>query len=240
MTTELPPEGASLPDDEHEDQYWMIEVARHEALDRNYVEEEQGTVQRWDAKLFFETEEGPQTQFQTQTHVVGRASFRLHPDARFSSSFWDLCDEESGDLALIAESLMDKDGRAQRRLFSGITDDARAVLIIDRVHIVKKFRGQGLGSEFVRRAIECILGSTPAVVTAYPAPVAVSLKKRTPEHWLHIRGFWTNVGFVHFQDGVFVAPHGGMVSHDAERERFRDDLQQWKKRVRRPLPKGKP
>lgn len=206
--------GRDAEDDWNEDdEDLQIEITRSFYFDRE-LEEENLTdgMAHWSARLTL------------GDTVIGRARIFVFDNARYRD-IWYPCDAQDEDLARLASAITDKRGRPLRRLFTDPLDDARTVAFVDRLVIEPEHRGRGLGKEFLALSLDAILGPRAAVIAAYPFPLE-NRKSLAQEHWDRVRSFWTGAGYVHFADGVYVAPHS---------EEWRPTvLNEWRGRVRRP------
>lgn len=199
-------------DDELFDLEWRVNVTRSLYLDAKYELEEGGHLhEEWFAELRGNTER------------FGSATLHLFRNARQ----WDVadaCDGHSEDLATVAGAITTKAGRLLPRLLRGPLENARTLVIVDRLRMEPRVRGRGMGTEFLWRSLDGVLGDHKALIGTYPHPIEV--KKPTPADKERVRRFWVGAGFVHFGLGVFVGAYPGTA--DPEELSMQLALQQWR------------
>lgn len=68
------------------------------------------------------------------------------------NSFWYKCDAISGDCEVIASSVCGKRGNILKKFIPDVSE-FETVLILDKIEINKKFRGNGIGSRVIRKLL---------------------------------------------------------------------------------------
>ncbi|WP_035841567.1 hypothetical protein [Kitasatospora azatica] len=162
---------------------------------------------------------------------VGRVSlYRLRDFAE--DDRWDAADSWSGDLEVIAAAVLGGYGRRQgyaKAFENRITQPVGDLLILDRVHLDREWRGFGLGPIIAAEAIRrlspgcCAVAAYPAM-SEYPQnreEVTDTYRKRAKKK---IAALWESIGFERFRNGVWLLDTALQEPIDLHRARRADLL----------------
>lgn len=122
---------------------------------------------------------------------------------------WEAADAHSGDLEVIAHSVLAEDGHDYNDAFDRAVESFGDLLILDRVRLDKAWRGFGFGPYCAAEAIRR-LSSGCCAVAAYPAMSEYSANRDEvteafrEEAKRKIAALWESIGFHPFQDGVWL------------------------------------
>lgn len=194
---------------------WSIEVARRIPFDWSSEPVNFGFREQWTATLREEGEE------------VASVQLGLHPYAVNSPDFAEQCARVSGTVAAVGSALSDEHGRAKRCLFTGLTEHATAVIVVEEIFLQQAMIDEELASEFIEHAVATVVGDRRAVVASTP----VSLKEVEGRGWRPSQAFWENSGFVHFTGGVFVGPQLRFLIAELEGRSVSMELAAWRRQV---------
>lgn len=160
----------------------------------------------WDVSAFQVGYEGTTE----QREAVAFASFvvvdfdRLQMASEEPSGY---ADYYSFDLARAVEALLDDEGGARDKTFKLTGGDwPVAMLFMEQVEVVRRFRGQQLGRLIAAEAI-ATLGRGCDFVLTYPAPAGRGNATGTDAHNAErkaLRRYWAGIGFRAFADGYSV------------------------------------
>jgi len=194
---------------------WAVEVTRRFAFDWSCAPVDFGLREPWTATLREDGEE------------VASVQLGWHPHALQRSDFIEQCAQVSKAVGAVGMALSDESGRARRCLFTGLTELATAVIVIEEVRLHESPIEDELLSEFIENAVATVVGDRRAVVASLPVP------QQEPEanEWHPTREFWEAAHFVHFKDGVFVAPQLRLLTADLEGRSVALELASWKRQV---------
>lgn len=194
---------------------WAIEVARRLAFDMSSEPVNFGFREQWTAKLHEGAEE------------VASVKLGLHPYAVDSPDFAEQCARVSEAVGAVGFALRDEHGRAKRCLFTGLTEHATAVIVIEEILLQRALSDEQLIAEFIKNAIATVVGDQRAVVASTP----VSLEETGGRGWRPSQAFWEGSGFVHFTDGVFVGPQLRFLIAELEGRSVARELDSWRRQV---------
>ena len=194
---------------------WAIEVTRRIPLDWSSEPVNFGFREQWTATLLEEGEE------------VASVQFGLHPYAVDSPDSAEQCAQVSDAVAAVGSALCDEHGRAKRCLFTGLTEHATAVIVIEAILLQRAINDEELISEYIKNAVATVVGDKRAVVATTP----VSLRRSGGHGWRPSQAFWEGSGFVHFTDGVFVGPQLRFLLADLEGRSVWMELAAWRRQV---------
>lgn len=194
---------------------WWIQVARRIPFDWSSEPVNFGFREQWTATLHEGAEE------------VASVQLGLHPYAVDSADFAEQCARVSESVAAVGTALRDEHGRAKRCLFTGLTERATAVIVIEEIRVHRAPIDEELISEFIQNAVATVVGDRRAVVASTP----VSPKETKGHGWRPSTAFWENSGFVHFADGVFVGPQLRFLLAELEGRSVALELAAWRRQV---------
>lgn len=194
---------------------WSIEVARRIPFDWSSEPVDFGFREQWTATLIEGAEE------------VASVQLGLHPYAVDSADFAEQCAQVSDAVAAVGFALRDDHGRAKRCLFTGLTEHATAVIVVEEILLKGAMNDEELISEFVENAVAAVVGDRRAVVASTP----VSLEETEGLGWRPSQAFWEDSGFVHFADGVFVGPQLRFLLAELEGRSVALELAAWRRQV---------
>lgn len=194
---------------------WSIEVAHRIPFDWSSEPVDFGFREQWTARLHEDAEE------------VASVQLGLHPYAVDSPDFAEQCARVSESVAAVGSALCDEHGRAKRCLFTGLTERATAVIVVEEIFLQRAPIDEALISEFIENAVAAIVGDRRAVVASTP----VSLEETGARGWRPSHAFWEDSGFVHFTDGVFVGPQLRFLLAELEGRSVALELAAWRRQV---------
>jgi hypothetical protein len=116
---------------------------------------------------------------------------------------YDILDERSGDLEKIASVLFDG-GEIVAEMEDVVAVPEGRLLVLDRVWIDPKYRGQDLGPKSAIVALSTLQG-VGGFAACYPSPFEGDPEPKDRAAAIErLSAIWSRVGFHHFQDGVWV------------------------------------
>ncbi|GAA2679595.1 hypothetical protein [Streptomyces lunalinharesii] len=203
------------------------------------------TLESWYVKVTYgmagdeewEDEEGEGSRAPAAGTEVGHVIlWRLRDDT--GDSGWEAADAESGDLAVIASAVLGRSGYAgySAAFEKAVTHPVGDLLILDRVHLDRAWRGFGLGPILAAEAIRRLSGGCCAVA-AYPAmgeypedreQVTEAYRRQAKKK---IAALWESIGFQRFRRGVWLLdtalrqPEELMLARRAELHALSADFQ---------------